>query len=80
LAQLQAELSELGVIQTVTFKYVAPSGLDVYDIRMTNGSVQSGIFVSSNGKVESAWIHPLIAVRRPAPVACIILNSGQCWR
>jgi hypothetical protein len=80
LAQLQAELSELGAIKTVTFRYVAPSGLDVYDVGMANGSVQSGIFVSSNGKIESAWIHPLIVAQRPAPIVCIILNSGKCWR
>lgn len=80
LAQFRAELSELGAIQAVTFKYVAPSGLDVYDVRMADGSVQSGIFVSPNGKIESAWIHPVIVAQRPAPIVCIILSSGKCWR
>jgi hypothetical protein len=80
LAQLQAELSALGAIKTVTFKYVAPSGLDVYDVHMANGSIQSGIFVSPNGKIESAWIHPVSVAQRPAPLTCIILNTGRCWR
>ena len=58
LPRLQDMLGKLGPIKSVTFKYVGPGGLDVYDVAMANGSVQSGIFVEPDGKIEAVWIHP----------------------
>ena len=47
LPRLQHDLSKLGPIRSVTFKYVDSQGLDVFDVTMANGSLQSGIFVES---------------------------------
>jgi hypothetical protein len=58
LPQLQADLSKLGPIEAVTFKFVGPAGLDVYDVTMAKGSIRTGIFVSQDGKIMSAWIQP----------------------
>src|SRR5581483_1133514 len=38
LPQLQADLSKLGPIRSITFKEVGPAGLDVYDVTMANGA------------------------------------------
>jgi hypothetical protein len=58
LHQLQADMRKLGPIRSIAFKEVGPGGLDVYDVTMANGTIQSGIFVSPNGTIESAWIRP----------------------
>lgn len=58
LPRLQDMLGKLGPIKSVTFRNIGPGGLDVYDVAMANGSVQSGIFVEPDGKIEAVWIHP----------------------
>jgi hypothetical protein len=58
LPQLQADMSKLGPIRSITFKEVGPAGLDVYDVTMANGAIQSGIFVSPDGTIQTAWIRP----------------------
>jgi hypothetical protein len=66
LPRLQADMSKLGPIRSITFKQVAPDGLDVYEVTMANGAIESGIFVSANGRIETAWIHPADPAARPA--------------
>jgi hypothetical protein len=61
LPRLQAEISKLGAIKTVTFSRVGPAGLDVYDVTLANGAIQCGIFVTPDAKIVSAWIHPAAA-------------------
>jgi hypothetical protein len=58
LPRLEAEMRKLGPIRSLTFKEVGPGGLDVYDVTMANGAIQSGIFVSPDGTIQSAWIRP----------------------
>ena len=58
LPMLQADISKLGAIKTVTFNSVGPAGLDVYDVTLANGVIQCGIFVTPDGKIASAWIRP----------------------
>jgi len=58
LPHLRADLSKLGAVQSVTFKFGGPAGLDVYEVKMASGVVRSGISVSSDGKIVSAWIQP----------------------
>jgi hypothetical protein len=65
LLRLQDLLSPLGPVRSVTFKYVSSQGLDLFDVTMANGSLQSGIFVDSDGKIETMWIRPMA----PAPEA-----------
>jgi hypothetical protein len=61
LPMLQADISKLGAIKTVTFNHVGPAGLDVYDVTLANGAIQCGIFITPDGKIVSAWIRPATA-------------------
>jgi hypothetical protein len=62
LATLQADLSTLGAIKTVTFNGIGPyDALDVYDVTLASGTVQSGIFVTPDGKIASVWVRPAAA-------------------
>jgi hypothetical protein len=59
LPTLQADLSKLGAIKTLTFNGIGPyDSLDVYDVTLANGAVQSGIFVTPDGKIASVWVRP----------------------
>ena len=46
LPMLQADISKLGAIKTVTFNHVGSAGLDVYDVTLASGAIQFGIFVT----------------------------------
>ncbi len=59
LPRLQRELSALGPIRSVTFQYVGSQGLDVFEVTMANGSLQSGVFVEPDGRIETMWIRPM---------------------
>jgi len=61
LPMLQADISKLGTIKTVTFNHVNNAGLDVYDVTLANGAIRCGIFVTPDGKIVSAWIRPATA-------------------
>ncbi|HEY8255713.1 MAG TPA: S41 family peptidase [Rhizomicrobium sp.] len=65
--RLQDLLTPLGPIRSVTFKYVSSQGLDVFDVIMAHGLLQSGIFVEPNGKVETMWMRPAPAMAADAP-------------
>lgn len=56
LPQLQADISKLGPIQSVTFKQVGADGLDVYDVTLANGTMESGILISPDGRIVAASI------------------------
>lgn len=56
LPQLQADISRLGPIRSVTFKQVGADGLDVYDVTLANGTMESGVLISPDGKIVAAWI------------------------
>jgi retinol-binding protein 3 len=62
LPMLQASISKLGAIEAVAFSGVAPDGYDIYDVTLANGVMQCGIFVTPDGKIESAWIRPAAAI------------------
>jgi len=62
LPALQADISKLGAIKTVTFNGIGPyDSLDVYDVTLANGTVQCGIFVTPDGKIASVWVRPAAA-------------------
>jgi hypothetical protein len=65
LPRLQQDLSRMGAIKSVTFRYVGPAGLDVFDVAMANGTVQSGIFIQADGRIEAVWVRPLAAPPSP---------------
>jgi CubicO group peptidase (beta-lactamase class C family) len=52
LPQLQAKVTELGAIQSITFKAVGPAGPDIYDVKFEKGSLEYRIWLTPDGKVE----------------------------
>jgi CubicO group peptidase (beta-lactamase class C family) len=59
LPQLQSTVTELGAVQSVTFKGVGPAGPDIYQVKFEKGSLEYRIWLASDGKVESANVHPV---------------------
>jgi hypothetical protein len=54
---LQNDLASIRAIRSVTFKEVSPTGADVYDVEFEKERVNTGVSLSSDGKVDSAWIN-----------------------
>lgn len=59
LPQTQANLTQLGALQSVTFKGVGPAGADIYELNFENGSLEYRILLSADGKVEGANMRPV---------------------
>jgi len=59
LQQLQASITRLGAIQTISFKGVGPAGADIYEVKFENGSLEYRIMLGPDGKAETAGIRPL---------------------
>ncbi|MCU1261924.1 MAG: beta-lactamase [Bryobacterales bacterium] len=59
LSQLQSSVTQLGAIQSITFKGVGPAGPDIYQVKFENGSLEYRIWLAPDGKVESANVHPI---------------------
>ena len=53
LPQLQATITQLGPVQSVTFKGVGPGGADIYDVKFENGATEWRIMMQSDVKVAS---------------------------
>ena len=58
LPQLQSTVTQLGAIQSVSFKGVGPAGPDIYLVKFENGSLEYRIWLAPDGKVESANVRP----------------------
>lgn len=58
LPRLHSMFTQLGKIETVTFVEVGPGG-DVYDVKLTNGSVRYSILLAPDGKTVNALVNPL---------------------
>ena len=54
MAQIQPAIVQLGAIQSLTFKGVGPLGPDIYEVKFEKGSLEYRIWLSPDGKVESA--------------------------
>ena len=59
LPQLQPMITELGAIQSMTFKGVGPAGADIYQVKLEKGSLEYRIWLAPDGKVESALVRPV---------------------
>jgi CubicO group peptidase (beta-lactamase class C family) len=59
LPQIQTILGQLGALESVTFKSVAPGGLDVYEVKFEHGSTEWRIMLDSDGKVTGLGFRPL---------------------
>ncbi len=59
LPQLQASIVALGALESVSFKGVGPGGADIYLCKFEKGSIEYRIWLSADGKVESAGLRPI---------------------
>ena len=59
LPQLQATVTRMGAVRSVSFKGVGPAGGDIYQVDFANGALEFRIGLGSDGKVESAGMRPL---------------------
>ena len=59
LPQLKATITQLGAVQSVTFKGVGPAGADIYEVKFEHGSTEWRIMLESDGKVASVGFRPL---------------------
>jgi hypothetical protein len=57
LPNIQSILAEKGALQSLTFKAVGPLGPDIYEAKFENGSLEYRIWLSPDGKIESANFH-----------------------
>jgi hypothetical protein len=58
LPQIQPMITKLGALRSVTFKSVGPGGADVYSVQFEKGALEYRIWLSPDGKVDSANFHP----------------------
>ena len=56
---LKERFAALGAVESVTFVEVAPSGVDVYDVRYANGGLRWMIALDAEGRTTMAGIQPL---------------------
>jgi hypothetical protein len=59
LPQLQSTVTQMGAVQTVTFKGVGPAGPDIYQVKFEKGSLEYRIWMGADGKIESAGVRLL---------------------
>lgn len=59
LPQLQKMVTDLGALQSVTFKGVGPGGADIYEIKFEKGSLDYRIWMAPDGKIERANVRPM---------------------
>jgi len=54
LAGMQKIFSDLGAVQSVTFRSVGPAGPDIYQVKFEKGAQEWRIWMSPDGKVDAA--------------------------
>ena len=59
LSGIQDFLKELGAVETVTFKSVAPNGADIYGVKFEHGVTEWRITLQPDGKIEGVGFRRL---------------------
>jgi CubicO group peptidase (beta-lactamase class C family) len=59
LPQLKATITQLGALESVTFKGVGPGGADIYEVKFEHGSTEWRIMMESDGKVAGVGFRTL---------------------
>ena len=59
LPQLKATITQLGAVQSITFKGVGPAGADIYEVKFEHGSTEWRIMLDPDGKVATVGFRPL---------------------
>jgi hypothetical protein len=57
--ELQGALAQRGAVRSVTFKGVAPAGLDIYEVQFEKGAWEYRIILGPDGKLEGQNIRPV---------------------
>ncbi|CAN7430216.1 hypothetical protein [Bosea sp. LjRoot237] len=55
---VSAELEAKGDLQSPGFRRVAEDGVDIYEARFAQGSLQCGIGFDQDGRVHTLWMLP----------------------
>jgi CubicO group peptidase (beta-lactamase class C family) len=58
LPQIQGNISKLGALREIVFKDVGPAGPDIYSVRFEKGALEYRIWLSPDGKIDSANFRP----------------------
>jgi CubicO group peptidase (beta-lactamase class C family) len=56
LPELQPMIAELGPLQSIAFTGVGPGGADIYQVKFEKGALEYRIWLSEDGKVDSAGV------------------------
>jgi CubicO group peptidase (beta-lactamase class C family) len=59
LAQLKAAITQLGAVESVKFKGVAPGGADIFEVKFEHGSSEWRIIMESDGKIARIGFSPM---------------------
>jgi hypothetical protein len=59
LTQFQGTMTQLGALQSLTFKGVGPQGADIFEVKFDNGLWECRISLDSDGKVAGIGFRPL---------------------
>jgi CubicO group peptidase (beta-lactamase class C family) len=55
---IQGAMTQLGALESLTFREVGPGGFDVYLAKFENGSLEFRLALSADGKVDAATMRP----------------------
>jgi hypothetical protein len=58
LFQLQANIIQLGAVQSISFRGVGPAGADIYQVQFANGAMEFRIGLGPDGRVEPLSLRP----------------------
>jgi CubicO group peptidase (beta-lactamase class C family) len=58
LTGLQSMIVGMGALQSIAFKGVGPGGADIYQVKFEKGSLDYRVWLSPDGKIESANFQP----------------------
>lgn len=59
LPQLKSTFTQMGAVQSVTFKAVGPAGPDIYEVKFEHGSMECRIWLTPEGKVTGMNFRPM---------------------
>ena len=55
---VQASLAQAGALKGISFRGVAQSGFDVYDVRFENADMEWGLALGDDGKISGLYLRP----------------------
>jgi CubicO group peptidase (beta-lactamase class C family) len=72
LTGIQSMLNGMGTLHSVIFKGVGPGGADIYQVNFEKASIDYRVWLSADGKVDSANMRPSDS---PAPIVAVTAES-----